>query len=323
MREHSRRRGLAVRPGDSRNRDARRRTGREQHVDDRTTDIARRALARCDVHAEAGTGIHFADGAACLAIRQRDVLGKEIHATDVQPDRADSAYRHFAIVRVDRVGHVDGRTAGRQVRRRPQVNDLVLRRHRILVVADLFQQAFGLVVKLESRQYFLVPDATARVLVDDIHQLFDRMLAVADDVPGLTLGRCYQLAVDDQQTMIEAVDIALDDDGAAVLLRLGEPDFHFFRRLEIDRYAAAVVSGERLHHHREADRLRRAHRIARAAHDALLRHRQAEVAQDAVGLFLVACELHRNIAGAARRRRLDASLEAAVPELHEAVTVQP
>ena len=53
VREHARRRGLAVRAGDRGDRHARRRARREQHVDHGPGDVARRALARRHVHAEA------------------------------------------------------------------------------------------------------------------------------------------------------------------------------------------------------------------------------------------------------------------------------
>ena len=73
VREHARRRGLAVGAGDRRDRHARRRARREQHVDDRAGDVARRAFARRHVHAEAGRGVHLADAAADRPVALGDV----------------------------------------------------------------------------------------------------------------------------------------------------------------------------------------------------------------------------------------------------------
>ena len=46
-----------------------RRARREEHVDHRAGDVARLALGRRDVHAEAGRGVDLADRAADLAVR--------------------------------------------------------------------------------------------------------------------------------------------------------------------------------------------------------------------------------------------------------------
>ena len=88
VREHARRSGLAVRAGDRRDRHARRRSRRKQHVDDRAGDIARRAFARRHVHAEPGCGVDFADAAADRAVALGDVVRQEIDAADVEPDGA-------------------------------------------------------------------------------------------------------------------------------------------------------------------------------------------------------------------------------------------
>ena len=275
MREHARGRGLAVRAGYRRNRHAGWRAGREQHVDDGAADIAWRALAGCHVHAEARAGIDLADRTACFAVRQRDVLRQEIDAADVQADGLDGTHRHLPVIGMYRVRHVDRRAARRQVRGGPQVDHLVLGRHGIPVVTDLAQQALRLVVELEARQDLLVTHAAAWVLVDDCHEFFDGVLAVADDMAGLALCGRDELAVDDEQAVVMTFDVALDDDGTAVFLRLLERDLDFVGRLQVDGDAAAVVSVQRLQYHREADRPGRPHGILSAANQALLGHRQA------------------------------------------------
>jgi hypothetical protein len=51
------------------------RAGREQHVDHRAGDVARRALAGRDVHAEAGRGVDLADAAADARVRALAMSG--------------------------------------------------------------------------------------------------------------------------------------------------------------------------------------------------------------------------------------------------------
>jgi hypothetical protein len=64
VREHARRGGLAVGAGDAAMGTRDGGAGREQHVDDRRRDVARRAFARRHVHAKAGRRVHLADAAA-------------------------------------------------------------------------------------------------------------------------------------------------------------------------------------------------------------------------------------------------------------------
>ena len=111
MREHSRRRRLAVGAGDCRNRHARGRACREQHGDDRRGDVAGRAFARRDVHAKTGRRVHFADAAADGAVALGNVLGEKIHAAHVQPDGAHGALRHLAVIGMYDVGDVRRRAA--------------------------------------------------------------------------------------------------------------------------------------------------------------------------------------------------------------------
>ena len=91
----------------------------------------------------------------------------------------------------------------------------------------------------------------------------------------------------------------------------------------MDRDAAAVIGVVRLHHHRIADPLGGRHRVLRGLHQPLLRHRQAQVAEDAVGLFLVGGQLDGDVRGAAGDGRLDPLLIPPVPELDQALVVEP
>ena len=91
--------------------------------------------------------------------------------------------------------------------------------HGLAGVALLGQHRLGLVVELEPREHLLVADAAPRIVVHLVHQLRDRVHAVADHVAGHALGDRHQLAVDHQHAVVVAGDEALDDDAPAVLAR--------------------------------------------------------------------------------------------------------
>ena len=84
------------------------------------------------------------------------------------------------------------------------------------------------------------------------HEFFDRVFAVADDVPGHAFGRSDKLAVDDQQAMVIAFDVALNDNRAAVFARLLETDLDLFRRTQVDRDTASVIARQRLENDRDS-----------------------------------------------------------------------
>ena len=140
--------------------------------------------------------------------------------------------------------------------------------------------------------------------------------------PGRAPGRRDQLAVDDQQPVIVALEKGLDDHRARMLARRDETRRDLLVGGEPDRDAAAVIAVVGLGDHRVADASRGAHRLRFVLHELLARHRQAERGQDLVGLLLVARELDRDVRRASADGRLDALLVLAVTELHQRLVVQ-
>ena len=322
MRQHACRGGLAVGAGDGGHRDAALRPRREQHVHDLARHVPRLALAGRHVHAKARGGIDLADGTAHFLVGLGDVVGEEVHAGHIQPNGLGGAHSHLAVVRVDHVGLVDGRAAGGQVAGGAQEDTLALGRDAVAPVAHLLQQPLGLMVDLDARQHLLVPDAAAGVLVDLLHQLRAGVLAVAHHVPGQALRHRHQLAVHHQHAMVEALDVALHDDATTVLARLLVGDVHVVGVVQLDGHTAPMVGVERLDHHRVTDALRHLDGVLRVVRQALLGHRKTQIGEDAVGLLLVGGDLHADVPGLAGHRGLDALLEAAMTELHQAVLVQ-
>ena len=275
------------------------------------------------MHAEARRRVDLADAAADILVGLGDVGREEIDAADVQPDGADRAHRHLAVVGVDDVGHVDGRAAGREIGGGAQVHDLAHFGHGVLGVALLVEHALGLLVELEPGEHLLVAHAAPRVLVHDLDQLLDGALAVADDMARHALGGRDQLAIDHQEAVVEALQEALDQDGPAVLAGRDERRLDLVLVHQPDGDTAAMVGVERLDHDRKADAARGRGRFLGVVDHALLGHRQAEIAQEADGLLLVRGELDRDVRRGTGDRGLDPLLEASVAELDQALAVEP
>ena len=275
------------------------------------------------MHAESRTGINFANAAAGIPVGFGDIPGQEIDATDVETNRLDGAFRHLAVIRVDSIGDIYCRAAGREICCRPEKNHLAFFRHRGSIVTQFFQKAFSLVVELEPCQDLFVAYTTSRVFINLIDQLFDRVFCVANDVTRHPLRSSNKLAIYDQEPVIVTFEKTLNDNVPAMFARFVKSDFNFFRRLEVYRNTASVVPGQRFQYHREANSFCSPFSVNGSTHQSLHWYRQAKVTQYAVGLFLVRCEFDGDIAGATRCCRLNTLLITAVTKLHQALLVQP
>ena len=280
-------------------------------------------LARRHVHPEPGRRVDLADGAADLLVGLGDVGGEEVDAAHVEADRLYRANRHLDVVGMDQVGHVDGGAAGGEIAGRAEKDPLTVGRNRLPGVALVGEQGLRLVIEHQPGEHLLVTDAAPGVPVHLVHQLLDGVDPVAHHVSRHPLRHRHQLAVDHQHPVVLAGDEALHDDAPAVLPGDVERGAHLVGVGEVDRDPPSVVGVERLHHHRVADPLGGLDRVFRGLHQPLLRHRQAEVAEDAVGLFLVGGQLDGDVRGAAGDGCLDPLLVAAVAELDQALVVEP
>ncbi len=164
--------------------------------------------------------------------------------------------------------------------------------------------------------------AAARIAVDDVNQFLNGVHAIAHHMAGHALGHCHRLPVDDEHTIVVAGDELLDDDITTMLLRLLEGQAHLGLAPQIERDPAAVAGVQRFDHHREPDVVRGRGRRVFLAHDALARHRDADIVEQARGQLLVLRNVHGNVARLARHRGLDALLVFAMPELDQAAFVE-
>ena len=104
----------------------------------------------------------------------------------------------------------------------------------------------------------------------------NRMLAIADHMAGHAFGGSDELAIDDDETMIEAFDVAFNDDGPAMFTGLLERDLDFLGFAQVDRDAAAMIARERLQHNRVANPFGGAHGLRRVAGNSLFRNRMTQ-----------------------------------------------
>ena len=150
MREHSCRRGLAISASHRGNRYATRRTWWVKHIEHLACDIARLALTRRHVHAEARARIDFDDGAADVFIRVCNIIGEKVHPANIETYRTHRTNCHFAVVRVHHVGQIDGSSPGRQVSGSAEEELLIFFQHRFFIIAGICHQAFRLRIDFEA-----------------------------------------------------------------------------------------------------------------------------------------------------------------------------
>ena len=188
-------------------------------------------------------------------------------------------------------------------------------------------ELLGGLVELDPGQDLLVADAAARVLVGDVDELADGVLAVADDARRDALGDRGDLAADDEAAVVVAGDVALDDEVAGAALGEGARGTPCGRPppiAEVEVDAAAVVAVERLDDARVADaRARRRPPRPRSGRPRCAgTGRPAESSSRFVRLLSDA--MSTRDAGRPRgHRRPDPLLVDALAELDERVAVEP
>ena len=273
------------------------------------------------MHAKAGGRVDFANAAADLLVAFSDVGAEEIHATHVEADRRDRAYRHVAIVGVNHVSHVGGGAAGGQVGGGSQHHHLPFGRNRVGRHAHPREHHVGLLVEHDAGHDFFMADAAARILVDVVHQLANGQSAVADHMPGRAAGGGDEFAVHHQQPMVVAGQVGFHDHRRRVFGGRGETVADFLLAGQVNRNATAVIAVVGFGDHRITQALGGGHRAIGGTDQLLPRHRQSTRGENPVGLFLVPGQFHGDVTGAAGDRRLDALLPLAVTQLDQRLIV--
>ena len=293
----------------------------EQAVDNRPAGPTARAHARVLMHADARRGVDLDDRAALRRQWQADVGTDEVDAGHIQTDLAGGPHASTHGAGVDLAGHVLCRAPGRQVGVAAQSHRLPGGGHRSGIQPLVPQLVVGRVVQPDPGEHVLVAFAAARVGVDGVHQLPNRGMPVADDLGRHASRSGHHALADHEHAVVVAFDVLLDDHLAPELQRAVERGLHSVRTSHSThprRHALAVVAAKRFQHHPSADAMRCGQCGFERGHRATLRHRQAGLAQQALGHFLVAGNADRDVAGLARQCGLDALLLRAPAELEHA-----
>ena len=278
--------GRALRAGNADDGDAAVFTFGKQTAHDRLADRPRLAVGWHQMHVQAGSGIHFDDGAALFFERARDVLGDDVDAGDVQAYHAGGERDDRIDIGVNEIGHVVGDVA------------VALDQHFLALAGNrLGRVALPLQFEHDGRVFLdqdeaereVVPWAAPRIAVElPVYQLGDADTAVAEYPGSFALGRRHDAAADHQQAVLVAGYEALDHDAAAFVLGDAEGILDFLLRPEISRHAATVVAVARLDHHRQADVLSGLPGFTGTMRNAPFRHRHAAGGEQALGEVLVA-----------------------------------
>ncbi len=252
---HARGGRLAVRARDGDNGDPGRRAGREEHVNHGTTRLAGQALCRVRVHAESRCRIDFHDSAADFADGARDVWADEIDPGDIEAQRLGCLARHRIVVGVDLVSTVDHGAARAHVAGLLELDELTAHGDVIQAQALVLKEIVCLAVDGDPSQWFLMTDAAPGIGIGNVDQLTDRPVAVSDDVGGQALSDGDDAVIDDQNPVVLADEVALDDDvaGPALCNREGEGLPHSVGALDLGGNPPAVVAIERFEDDGKAD----------------------------------------------------------------------
>ena len=275
MGDHARGRGLPIGAGDGDDRDARRRPLWKEHVDHRLGDVLRLALGRVGMHAEAGRGVDFDDGAAGLAHRLADVRREEVDAGDVQAHHAGRLLRNLDVVVIGLEGAIDRDAASRHIGGGRQLDDGILGRHLVEGEALLYRELLGRLVELDAGQHLFMTNAASRVLVGDLDQLTHRVLTIPDHVGRDPFRHRHHVTVDDEHAVIVALDEALDDhDPAAGLPESAlKTSPHVLLGTQLEAHATPMVAIERLGDDRVPDAERGGDRLVVGPDEVASRHR--------------------------------------------------
>ena len=175
-----------------------------EHVDDRLAHWAGHACRRLQVHPQARGGVYFHDHPALLFQGPADVLGYDVYAGDIQADYLGGVHGPGGHLGMDVFGHVDGGSAGAQVGVAADQDHGAAGRHRFGRVALLGQNGQRNGVQFDLAQHRGMMLAPARIGIDDIDQLGDSVISIADNVGRLAPRGCHDFSIHDQDAIILA-----------------------------------------------------------------------------------------------------------------------
>ena len=194
-------------------------------------------------------------------------------------------------------------------------HQLVAHHQHAKVVAG--QARDGDVIQADLGQRRAMARAAARILVDDVHQLADAVLAVAQHLRRVAPRGRHQLVAHHQHAKVVAGQKALDHHLVAEALRGGKGGLQLRARGDVHRHALALVAVLGLDDHGQADFLGHCPGVIHIGHRPAHGHGHAGGVQQALGQVLVLGDGFGHGAGQIQLRRLDAPRLAAPAQLHQ------
>ncbi len=243
---------------------------------------------------------------------------KSMPATS-KPDDHRRLPGDLGIVGVDVVGAVDGGAAGAHVAGLLELNVLPGRGNGVELEPLTGQRLQCQLVDRDAREHLFVADAATRIGIRELHQLTDRLLAVADDVSRHPLGDGHDAFVDDEDAIVPAGDEPLDQHQAIPAFAGGgrEAVPHGVFRGKVQADTPAVIAVERFEHDRVADPPGGGDRLVDGTGHLPSWRRHADVLEEPVRQVFVAGDGVGNVGGGRGDRRPDPLLVTTVTELND------
>jgi len=293
---------------------------RKQVVADRQPDRAGRAFGGLEVHQQPRPGVDFDDRTALQLQRLRNILCHHIHTCNVQAHDAGSQRNKVVNLGVNLVGAIDGDVA------------IALDQHLAAVGWNgLRAQALALQVKddgpivhgvdLAQREVF--SQAAPRIGVElGVHQLLHCRKSVAHDTGHFSTGSRHHAAAHHQQAVFMAAYVTLDHHLAAMRFCQKKCGLHFFKGVQVQRHAPAMVAVRRFDDYRQAYLLRCFPGLRGRGNNCSFGHRYAAGGKQALGKVLVLGNAFCDCAGQIGFCRPDAPLAGAIAKLHQIAFIQ-
>ena len=296
---------------------------RVQLVDDVAGHIARLALVRLEVHAQAGRGVDLDDAARLRegARRLGDVMQAQVDPADVESDGRRRAHAHPGYRRMEDVGHVLARSAGGQVGVVAEPDHLTRSWHRRRRQALVFKVVERRLVQGDPGERPFMADPAPRVRIGPLHQGGDVEDSVASHLGDGQFGRDDPVA-HHQDAVVGARNVVLDEGRAAVGADHGERAARFLGRLN-DEDVPPVVTRHWLHDGPAAEPAEGRGGFRRVLNDDAFRHGNARGRHQLLGDRLVTGDVHPDDRGLLCARRPDQPPVGSIAELEECRVRQP
>src|SRR5262249_55974663 len=165
------------------------------------------------------------------------VVEDQINPAHIQPDNSRSAFAHRGDLWMNKIGHVSGRPAGREVGAFAQKDDLIRSRHVVDSQITPPHQFHHHWINRDFGERPFVVLAARGMAIGGFHQFRDRAPAVTDDVGWDALTRRRYFPIDYQHAVIATHELLLDYDFRRVLFRYVVCLLDLRRSSEIERNA--------------------------------------------------------------------------------------